>query len=105
VSDEKLYPLAACRSELLRLRWRGFCYFAPIAERSIRSRSFVIDRYRIGDGWGFPGCGSVRPHQAGLRTNIRFIFQAMVTRLHSPRALSSPRIENWRNPSTNLMMP
>jgi len=44
-------------------------------------------------GWSFPGCGSVRPHQAGLRTNIRFIFQAMVTRLHSPRALSSPRIE------------
>ena len=32
--------------------------------------------------------------QAGLRTNIRFIFQAMVTRLHSPRTFSSPRNEN-----------
>jgi hypothetical protein len=35
-----------------------------------------------------------RPHQAGLRMNIRLMFQAMVTRLHSPRALSSPRNEN-----------
>jgi transposase len=30
---------------------------------------------------------------------------AMVTRLHSPRALSRPRSMNWRNPSTDLMMP
>ena len=34
------------------------------------------------------------PLQAALRTNNRFMFQAMVTRLHSPRAFSSPRIEN-----------
>ena len=31
---------------------------------------------------------------AGARANIRFKFQAMVTRLHSPRAFSNPRIEN-----------
>src|SRR5271166_1546595 len=31
------------------------------------------------------------PRQAGLRTNIRFKFHAMVTRLHSPRTFSSPR--------------
>jgi len=37
--------------------------------------------------------------------NIRFMFQAMVTRLHSPRTLSSPRSRNWRNPSADLMMP
>jgi len=43
--------------------------------------------------------------QAGRRTNIRFIFQAMVTRLHSPRTRSIPRSRNWRNPSTDLMMP
>ena len=35
-----------------------------------------------------------RPQQAGLRTNIRFKFQAMVTRLHSPCTFSSPRREN-----------
>jgi hypothetical protein len=35
-----------------------------------------------------------RPQQAGLRTNIRFKFQAMVTRLHSPRTFSRPRREN-----------
>jgi hypothetical protein len=52
------------------------------------------------------GCfGRAQPYQAGLRANIRFIFQAMVTRLYSPRAFSSPRIENRRNPSTDLMMP
>src|SRR5271166_5112517 len=35
-----------------------------------------------------------RPQQAGLRTNIRFKFQAVVTRLHSPCTFSSPRREN-----------
>ena len=38
--------------------------------------------------------GGPRPLQAGARTNIRLMFQAMVTRLHSPRAFASPRIEN-----------
>ena len=38
--------------------------------------------------------GRARPRQAGLRANILFKFQAMVTRLHSPRTLSSPRSEN-----------
>src|SRR3954468_6772120 len=33
------------------------------------------------------------------------MFQAKVTRLHSPRTASSPRSRNWRNPSTDLMMP
>ena len=46
-----------------------------------------------------------RLHQSGLRVNIRLMFHAMVTRLHSPRTLSSPRSKNWRNPSTDLMMP
>ena len=36
---------------------------------------------------------------------MRFTFQAMVTRHHSPRTLSSPRNKNWRNPCTDLMMP
>ena len=40
-----------------------------------------------------------------LRAKIRFMFQAIVTRLHSPRTLSSPRSRNWRKPSTDLTMP
>ncbi len=43
--------------------------------------------------------------QPGLSANIRLMFQAMVTRLHSPRTLSSPRSRNWRNPITDLMIP
>jgi hypothetical protein len=42
----------------------------------------------------FSAPGRARPRQAGVRANILFIFQAMVTRFHSPRALSSPRNEN-----------
>ena len=37
-----------------------------------------------------------RPAHAGLRTNIRLMFHAMVTRCHSPLALSRPRRLNWR---------
>jgi hypothetical protein len=48
--------------------------------------------------WALAGAlrrvGRTAAAQAGLRANIRLMFQAMVTRLHSPRALSSPRIEN-----------
>jgi hypothetical protein len=33
------------------------------------------------------------------------MFHAMVTRLRSLRTLSKPRSRNWRNPSTDLMMP
>ena len=36
--------------------------------------------------------------------NRRFMFQAMVTRLHSPRTQSSVRSKNCRKPSTDLMM-
>src|SRR5260370_34788331 len=43
--------------------------------------------------------------QAGIRTNMRLMFHAMVTRLHSPRTFSRPRIENWPKPITDLMMP
>jgi hypothetical protein len=43
--------------------------------------------------------------QPKLSANIRLMFQAMVTRLHSPRTRSSPRSRNWRNPITDLMMP
>ena len=49
----------------------------------------------IGVSWG-PVCraGAPQPCQAGTRANSRLMFQAMVTRLHSPRAPSRPRSEN-----------
>ncbi len=36
---------------------------------------------------------------------MRLMFQAMVTKLHSPWALASPRMLIWRQPITLLMMP
>jgi hypothetical protein len=42
---------------------------------------------------------------APARANIRFMFHAMVTSFHSPRTFSRPRNRNWRNPSTDLMIP
>ena len=36
---------------------------------------------------------------------MRLMFQAMVTKLHSPCALASPRMLIWRQPITRLMMP
>lgn len=36
---------------------------------------------------------------------MRLMFQAMVTRFHSPWAFSSPRMLIWRQPITRLMMP
>ncbi len=56
-----------------------------------------------GSDWG--SSGSNWPQVAPARTNIRFMFHAMVTRLHSQRTLSRPRSRNWRNPSADLMMP
>jgi hypothetical protein len=40
-----------------------------------------------------------RPLQAAAKAYIRFMFHAMVTRLHSPWTLSRPRRRNWRSPS------
>ena len=53
------------------------------------------------------GFGDTRRQRAqpGLSANIRLMFHAIVTRLHSPRTLSSPRSRNWRNPITDLMIP
>ena len=47
----------------------------------------------------------IRAQMAAPSANIRFKFHAMVTSFHSPRTPSSPRNKNWRNPSTDLMMP
>jgi hypothetical protein len=44
-------------------------------------------------------------HCQGQSTNIRLMFQAMVTSLHSPRTRSIPRSMNCRKPITDLMIP
>ena len=43
---------------------------------------------------GYGADGVVQPQFAAAKTNIRFMFQAIVTRFHSPRTLSSPRSRN-----------
>ena len=43
--------------------------------------------------------------EATAKANIRFMFHAMVTRVHSPWTFSSPRSRNWRKPITDLMIP
>jgi hypothetical protein len=45
------------------------------------------------------------PLQAAARANIRFMFHAMVTRLHSPWTLSRQRRRNWRKPAVDPARP
>ena len=103
VTGERTLPiLAACRTRVLDGRfWRaetscGVGSVPSAVQRRDLGRFGRLLCWR-GDAW--------RPGQAGARTNIRFRFHAIVTRLHSPRTLSRPRNENWRNPSADLMMP
>ncbi len=42
---------------------------------------------------------------AGHKTGSRFRLKAKHTKHHSPAAAAKPRKENWRKPSTSLMMP
>lgn len=49
--------------------------------------------------------GPFFPAHTPLRTCIRLMFQAMVTKFHSPWASSSPRMLTWCQPITCLMMP
>ncbi len=53
----------------------------------------------------FRGSGVRFSCQAGVRANIRLMFQARVTSVHSPLTLARPRRENRRKPITALMMP
>ena len=95
-------PLAACRTETEKKSTSGVV-------------AFILTRRGFADAWqasralhprrvGFMIAFIFR-YQAYLRVNIRFMFQAEVTRAHSPRTLSTPRMENCRNPSADLMMP
>jgi hypothetical protein len=71
---------------------------SPVAEPAIDNQSACIGGMTAGIGrvlpsfWGEQALAP--PHWAEQRVNIRFRFQAMVTRLHSLRTLSSPRSRN-----------
>ena len=105
--------LAACRTE------RGGCFAGGGAEPGcaagvggvrrlcvFRSWFAVLDGCRARLGTAAKELESLFwPSYAPARVNMRLMFHDMVTRLHSARTLSSPRIENCRNPSTDLMMP
>jgi len=87
--------LADCRTDVLG--FRGEAELPPfalvlrlIASRTLAEAPIAILAWAF---WAAPR-SPLWPVQEGTRANIRFIFQAMVTRLHSPRAFSSPRIEN-----------
>ena len=94
--------LAACRTGFKNLAFSGV--FAslgglrvPLAlGRSLHGALPVVWHGRAGVNCPYPAYPSL---------NMRLRFHAIVTRLHSPRAFSRPRIENWRNPSTDLMIP
>ncbi len=86
--------LATCRTEYY---WDGDCGYGGV--RDVHMGWFGSGPAAVGPAWalrGPPGLArrSISRRQAGARTNIRFKFQAMVTRLHSPRTFSSPRKEN-----------
>src|SRR3974377_1417010 len=78
--------LAACRTEVLE--FVAGLVLQPCAVVFILSPAESAVRLPRG------GLRRIRPTaslQAGLRAKIRLMFQAMVTRLHSPRAFSRPR--------------
>src|SRR5271165_4775937 len=87
-------PHGICRTEFCD--WGSSGFFA-LRRRWAPDRAWWEFQLSLVDGGGLDGlCAGLRlrPQQAGLRTNIRFKFQAMVTRLHSPRTFSRPRREN-----------
>lgn len=96
------HPLAACRTGFKNLAFCGIfaslgALRVPLAlERSRHGALPVVWHGRAGVNCPYPAYPSL---------NMRLRFHAIVTRLHSPRAFSRPRIENWRNPSTDLMIP
>jgi hypothetical protein len=100
--DDDRATLAACRTEV----------FSRVATSVISPGIGKLPGRRAGAeailGLFKPAiglCPAERHSQAGIRVNMRLMFQAMVTRLHSPRTFSRPRIENCRKPITDLMMP
>jgi len=80
--------LAACRTRVCGLiaendfgALRGSAgHWAIVVERGSGPDMGALAGGNLSSG------GPLRLHQAGTQANIRLMFQAMVTRLHSPRA-------------------
>ena len=93
-------PLAACRTGVWLIEgWNAELRRQREAERvGDLAEGCGLTRWRL--------CHN-RPMlpQRVARAKIRFMLQAIVTRLHSPRTLSRPRNRNCRKPRTDLMMP
>src|SRR3954454_13069333 len=95
-----LMILAACRTGVLsQAFWQTVTGLAETPDRSILLRcpsghiegslSTVVLHFGM-ISFHIPGCNRgqarrSRPHGVRIRANIRFRFQAMVTRFHSPR--------------------
>ena len=97
--------LAACRTEVYRLTRSA----AAIRSGHMFASAHIahgVAKARNGRPRGGSPAEASHPALIGRvrEANIRLMFQAMVTRLHSPRTQSSPRSEH-RKPSTDLMMP
>ena len=99
-------------SPLKRMRKAGIT--DPVIQSLIVLGQTVPHRLNWQCGKGAGGIGLI-PYRIDIwmlyallrvsRAKIRFTFQAIVTSLHSPRTLSSPRSRNCRKPRTDLMMP
>jgi hypothetical protein len=99
-------PLAACRTGFVICS----CKEKSAANHDCRGDDDGFALWHRGDIFCrrrlFLAAGECRQRsQPAASANIRLMFQAMVTRFHSPRTLSSPRSRNWRNPITDLMIP
>src|SRR5262249_25660999 len=80
---------------------RRFCGARGVGGGSVRAGGRWRRYLRACNTLRLTHWGVTSPYRA-LRANLRFTFQAMVTRLHSPRTLSSPRSRNCRKPRTDL---
>src|SRR5260370_36840693 len=85
------YALAACRTRVSvfvradnSIATGGFMVIVP--EGSMLFERAFLAKWNGARGW--------RPLQAAARAYIRFMFQAIVTRLHSPWTWSRPRRRN-----------
>src|SRR6202171_4408821 len=109
VPDGGNWPVAPPRAQDNEDRDRGRLAVELRTRTTVPSRQPVGLRGGGGDFGAFEAslwlCARLSSSQAGIRANMRLRLHAMVTRLHSPRAFSRPRIENCRKPITDLMMP
>src|SRR5438105_12174276 len=84
---------------------------APAAHVLCTAREQAPERHAVASGTGSAivtqrtGKMPPSPRYAQDKVWKRLRLKAKQTRHHSPAAAESPRKENWRKPSTSLMMP